>query len=167
MAFSHEVSRHTTDDWLTPPHILEALGPFDLDPCASMQQKWPTAARMLTQRENGITAEWSGRVWLNPPLHEVRRWLRRMAQHGNGIALTFCRTETRAFFESVWPKASALLFLFDRIWFIRAGALVPTRAPAPSVLIAYGRTNAEILRSCAIPGALVGPAISLPDQFVE
>lgn len=23
-----------SDIWLTPPHILDALGPFDLDPCA-------------------------------------------------------------------------------------------------------------------------------------
>lgn len=23
-----------SDDWLTPPEIIEALGPFDLDPCA-------------------------------------------------------------------------------------------------------------------------------------
>ena len=22
------------DEWLTPPHVLQALGPFDLDPCA-------------------------------------------------------------------------------------------------------------------------------------
>ena len=30
--------------WITPPWILRALGPFDLDPCAADQQPWPTAA---------------------------------------------------------------------------------------------------------------------------
>ena len=37
-------STATTHDWLTPPEILEALGPFDMDPCASQFQPSPSGA---------------------------------------------------------------------------------------------------------------------------
>ena len=28
------------NEWLTPPHILRRLGPFDLDPCAPINRPW-------------------------------------------------------------------------------------------------------------------------------
>ena len=31
-------STATTHDWLTPPELLQALGAFDMDPCASQYQ---------------------------------------------------------------------------------------------------------------------------------
>ena len=36
--------RGRTDDWLTPPEIIAALGRFDLDPCASPSRRRPTRA---------------------------------------------------------------------------------------------------------------------------
>lgn len=30
--------RGDTDEWLTPPHILRALGDFDLDPCSPVNR---------------------------------------------------------------------------------------------------------------------------------
>lgn len=32
--------------WLTPPHIIEALGPFDLDPCCPPTMPWRTATQI-------------------------------------------------------------------------------------------------------------------------
>lgn len=32
---SHQSARAKTTTWLTPPELIQALGPFDLDPCAS------------------------------------------------------------------------------------------------------------------------------------
>ncbi|MDR0672754.1 MAG: phage N-6-adenine-methyltransferase [Zoogloeaceae bacterium] len=58
-----------THDWLTPPEILDALGEFDLDPCASEFQPWRTAKKQFTIRDNGLTREWEGRVWCNPLLY--------------------------------------------------------------------------------------------------
>lgn len=37
-----------TDRWLTPPDLVEALGPFDLDPCCEPWMPWRTAARMVS-----------------------------------------------------------------------------------------------------------------------
>ena len=146
----------TTHDWLTPPEILQALGRFDLDPCASEHQPWQTARFHLTIRDDGLSQPWSGRVWCNPPYGPfAARWLERCADHGDAIAFVFARTETAVFQEHVWPKADALLFLRGRVSFRVPGGGRAGPAGAPSVLIAYGKANAEALRDCGIEGAFV------------
>jgi hypothetical protein len=82
--------------------------------------------------------------------------MRRIAGHGDGIALVFARTETSWFFESVWSHAHALLFLRGRIAFIRPCGLVANHnAGGPSVLVAYGKANATSLRRSRIRGVFV------------
>ena len=145
------------DEWLTPPEILYALGAFDLDPCSPISRPWPTASRHLTIMDDGLKQRWSGRVWCNPPYGAATAtWLARCADHGNAIALIFARTETRMFFEHVWPKASGLLFIEGRLHFHHVdGRRAPANSGAPSVLVAYGDNNADSLASCGIPGHLI------------
>jgi hypothetical protein len=144
-----------TDDWLTPRWILDALGPFDLDPCDTAEG-WTGAARHFSWADDGLGRSWDGRVWLNPPYGSVDAWIARLAEHGDGIALTFARTETSWFQASVWQRAEALLFFAGRLHFRRAdGGDQSGNAGAPSVLIAYGPTNAAVLEGCGIPGAFV------------
>jgi hypothetical protein len=154
---SHQSHRAGTTTWLTPPHIIDALGPFDLDPCAA--PGWVTAEKHITLPDDGLTAEWSGRVWLNPPYGaEVWDWLAKLAEHGNGTALIFARTETTGFVREVWGKATALLFLHGRLHFHHAdGTRADANSGAPSVLVAYGDSDAERLGAAVIdlPGAFV------------
>lgn len=150
-------SRCARETWLTPPHIVRALGPFDLDPCAAPSPRpWPTAARHLELPEDGLSVPWAGRVWLNPPYGgELGRWLARLAAHGDGIALVFARTETAAFHAHVWPRAHGLLFLRGRLSFCNPDGRVASNAAAPSVLVAYGRSNAARLQQSGLDGAFV------------
>jgi hypothetical protein len=142
-------------EWLTPPEIVRALGPFDLDPCFSDPRPWDTAAAHYS--EGGLERPWHGRVWLNPPYgQEVWAWLARLADHGDGIALTFARTETQGFCRAVWDRATGVLFLSGRLYFyrpngIRAGA----NSGGPSVLIAYGERNFRALRTSGIAGRVI------------
>lgn len=156
----HQSSAMASDTWLTPPELLTALGPFDLDPCACPEPRpWPTAAVHFTRADNGMLKPWSGRVFLNPPYGGpsiVGPWLRRMASHGNGVALVFARTETDLFHRLIWRQASAVLFLRGRLFFhrpdgVRAGA----NAGAPSCLVAYGSVNVTALERSGIDGHLV------------
>ena len=153
----HQSAKAMKDEWLTPPHILRALGHFDLDPCAPVNRPWDTASTHMTIEDNGLAKPWSGRVWCNPPYGlEAAKWLARLADHGNGIALIFARTETRMFFETVWPKADALLFIEGRLHFHHVdGTRAAANSGAPSVLVAYGASNADALRLCGLPGKFI------------
>lgn len=153
----HQSAAALKDEWLTPRHVLAALGPFDLDPCAPQVRPWDTAARHYTVMDNGLVQPWEGRVWCNPPYGlEAAQWLARCADHGNAMALIFARTETRMFFDHVWPKAQAVLFLEGRLYFHHVcGRRASANAGAPSVLVAYGSANAECLKSCTLAGRYV------------
>lgn len=153
----HQSAAALKDEWLTPRHVLAALGPFDLDPCAPQVRPWDTAARHYTVIDNGLVQPWEGRVWCNPPYGlEAAHWLARCAAHGNAVALIFARTETRMFFDYVWPRAHGLLFLEGRLYFHHVcGRRASANAGAPSVLVAYGSANAECLKSCTLAGRYV------------
>lgn len=146
----------TTHDWLTPPDIIQALGAFDIDPCASQFQPWRTAANQFTIKDDGLARDWVGRVWCNPPYGpHAEKFLKRCAEHGNGIALIFARTETKAFQKYCWSAADAMLFMAGRIKFRLPGGGVSGPAGAPSVLVAYGKNNADALRRSGIAGYVV------------
>lgn len=159
----HHSPAAATTTWLTPPHILAALGgwqSFDLDPCAAPAPRpWPTARRMNAAADgDGLVIPWSGRVWLNPPYTSsaIGDWLARLAAHGRGTALIFARTETAAFEREIWGRASALLFLFGRLHFHRPdGSRAAANCGGPSVLCAYGAEDAARLAACRLPGAFV------------
>ena len=150
----HQSARMKSDVWLTPPNIIEALGPFDLDPCSCDPRPWDTAKRHVALPEDGLASEWVGRVWLNPPYsREAVKWLDKLADHGQGTALIFARTETAWFFSSVWGKATALLFIEGRLHFHRQdGSRAKAHAGAPSVLLAYGYDDAWKLMESGIGG---------------
>lgn len=158
---SHQSARSETNTWFSPPAIFDALGgadSFDLDPCSHVDRPWPTARQHYTQEDNGLLLPWWGRVWLNPPytISLITRFLARMAEHNCGTALIFARTETDPFHRYVWGAASGLLFLRGRLNFHREdGTRAEANGGAPSVLIAYGDDDRDILAAAPIDGAFV------------
>lgn len=150
--------RGRSDEWLTPPEIIEATGPYHLDPCAPVERPWDMAERHFTVNEDGLQQPWEGRVWLNPPYGpETGKWLHRLASHPDGgMALIFARTETEMFHRHAWERANAMLFLEGRLHFYDVtGNRAKHNAGGPSVLIAYGRRNVSSLRVCGLKGMLI------------
>lgn len=154
---AHHRTRGQKDEWLTPPDILKQLGPFDLDPCAPIRRPWPMARKHYTIKDDGLKRQWRGHVWLNPPYGPpavVRPWMKKMAEHDDGIALIFARTETDMFHEFVWDRARALFFFYGRLKFYNIHGVIPVKektgrpgnAGAPSVLVAYGPEAVRRLR---------------------
>lgn len=148
-----------THVWLTPPSILDPLGEFDLDPCAS--ENWPTANLHYTA--DGLERPWSGRVWLNPPYgRNTAAWLKKMADHADGIALVFARTDTKMFQDHVWPHASGVLFLAGRPHFHHAdGTRAKGNCGGPMALISYDHgccsgPNRDILQRAIEKGKIHG-----------
>lgn len=157
---SHTRRSTTTDDWITPQWLIARLGLFDLDPCASPTQPWPCAKNEFRlPKDDGLEKDWTGEVWLNPPYgKQTGKWLKRLAHHKNGMALVFARTETKMFFEEVWPWADSILFLRGRLTFSYpdgTGSPVGHNSGGPSVLIAYGpRSVSRLLKNPSL-GAIV------------
>jgi hypothetical protein len=141
-------------EWLTPPTIIEALGPFDLDPCAHPRQFYRTAKRMIAPPRDGLKARWDGKVWLNPPYgNQIDLWLRKLASHGCGIALVPSRTEVRRWFwPYVWESADAVLFVKGRLFFFKPDGTTSGNSGHGSVLVAYGRSCLIRIRDSAIDG---------------
>lgn len=152
---SHHSARAETTTWLTPPHITSALGEFDLDPCAA--PNWATAKRHIILPEDGLTADWSGRVWLNPPYGMAAwAWLDKLAAHGQGTALIFARTETTGFIKHVWKRATAVMFLHGRLHFHKPdGRRAEMNAGAPSCLVAYGDSDSRALQASTLDGTFI------------
>lgn len=160
----HQSARMEKDEWFTPKWIIDALGPFDLDPCTIMKRPWDTAKTHYTKLGDGLSLPWRCEnlvsrdyVWCNPPYgNQTWKWLQKMARHGNGISLIFARTETEMFHSFVWENATALLFLKGRLHFHHAnGSRAKANAGAPSVLVAYGNYAAKRLKNSGIKGKFI------------
>lgn len=161
----HQSARMKSDVYLTPPEWINALGSFDLDPCCPPDMPWKTAETMWSLPwYDGLQLPWpkDQRVWLNPPFgSEAVKWLRKLADQGQGIALIPARTETEMFYECVWNRADAICFVRSRPYFraaqdttvthvgkeihVRRGEPFPFNSGAPIALVAYGGNNVQAL----------------------
>lgn len=144
------------DEWLTPPGIIRNLGIFDLDPCSPINRPWDTASNHFTILDDGLSKDWFGRVWCNPPYGNVaKQWLKKCSEHNNSMVLIFARTETKMFFDYIWNKADAIFFFKGRLKFHHIDGTQSSSAGAPSVLVAYGKNNVEALRKFKFEGKLI------------
>lgn len=137
-----------TPEHYTPPKIVqlvvECLGTIDLDPCSnSAEHPNVPAAQHFTLADNGLTKEWNGRIYMNPPYgREVDGWVEKLcAEHEAGrvteaIALLPSRTDTQWFLRlrDYW-----CCFIEGRLTFI--GNTVG--APFPSAVFYLGEDEAK------------------------
>lgn len=144
--------------WLTPPEIIDALGPFDLDPCCPPTMPWRTATQMVHWPDDGLKVDWTGkRVWLNPPYgREAMPFLRKMAKNKTGgILLIFARTDTSAWQDLIFPFAYGIMFLRGRLRFHKPNGTPGETATAPSALVAYSEQDFARLRNAGLIGAFL------------
>jgi hypothetical protein len=142
-----------TTTWLTPKWIIDELGPFDLDPCAApLPRPFPTAETMNSLPTDGLSIDWGGRVWLNPPYGaDAVHWVRKLETHGNGIALIFARFDA-AWFQGLIERNGVFL-MAGRVRFLKAdGTESKNTAGAPSCLIPFGRYNVGRILCSSIKG---------------
>lgn len=157
MNTSFERSAKASDEWYTPKHIIDSLGEFDLDPCAPVQPLWQTAKVMYNKNDDGLKRNWRGRVWLNPPYSRplIELFLKKKAEHNNGIALLFNRLDSVMMQDVVLKNATAMKFLRKRIKFFRPDGTEGGSPGCGSVLFAFGKENAKILKENTLPGMFI------------
>lgn len=164
MAKNFNLNTENNDTWLTPPELIKALGEFDLDPCTPENMPWQTAKKMLCKERDGdgLTAEWKGRVWCNPPYgRETFKWLEKLAAHGRGIALIFARTDTKGFHEQVFQKAKGIFFFKGRIKFYKADGTQGIAPNAASCLVAYSVNDCLEIKNALRLGLIDGHFLAI------
>ncbi|KKL67014.1 hypothetical protein LCGC14_2139190, partial [marine sediment metagenome] len=130
------------NDWRTPRQYLDAartvLGEIDLDPCADAEHRVPAKAH-YTQKQNGLSRGWAGKVYMNPPYgRELPDWVVKLCLEytassvTDAIALVPARTDTE-WFRALrdYPRC----FIFGRLKF--SGH--ENSAPFPSMVVYLGK----------------------------
>lgn len=144
------------DTWLTPRYILAELGDFDLDPCAADANPNWIAPKFYTKDVDGLSTPWTGRVFMNPPFSNTRPWIRKHAEHGQGISLVPAAVESKIWREVVWTRAAAVFLLHGRTRFANPDGSITTGRPLRSVaLIAWTPEDTATLQACRLAGIML------------
>ena len=156
MAAASTLRQGDTDTWLTPRWLLSQLGSFDLDPCASALNPTWICGRYFTEEMDGLSQEWTGRVFMNPPFSNTAKWIHRHADHGNGISLVPASVESQVWRSVVWKTAEAVLLLHGRTRFSRPDGSITTGRPLRSIaLIGWSLHDRDILKGSQLAGVFL------------
>jgi hypothetical protein len=129
------------NEWFTPPENIklarEVLGEIDLDPASHRAAQNTVRARnFFTLQDDGVTKEWRGRVWLNPPYAQpaIGHFIDKLVAEidvgrvTDAILLTHNYTDT-SWFHKAAAFSSRICFTRGRIRFIapHGGVAAPTQ----------------------------------------
>lgn len=127
-------------EWYTLPEFLElvySIMSIDLDPCSPVV---PTVRckKFYTAADDGLTKEWEGNVFLNPPYgRDISKWIDKLVSSylfgrvSNCIALVPVKSDTRWFYE-LSEVCNYFVTLRGRIKFIHPDYGVRTSGTFPS-----------------------------------
>ncbi len=145
---------NTSDDFLTPPDLVKAMGEFDLDPCASHRQQTHLARwQYRFPEDNGLLLPWSGSVFVNPPFSELRTWVERFVLHANGVLLAPARVEVSWFWD-LWRYSDAIFFTKGPVKYLCPEGKAPPRFFG-GAFCAMGQQNAQRLYQIPLKGVMV------------
>jgi hypothetical protein len=156
-----------THEWYTPPHIIESvqavLGTIDLDPCSNAKGYAANvpASKHFTLEDDGLTQEWHGRVFVNPPFGKhLPDWVEKLEREilfgrcQESIILTPARTDTR-WFSSFWNRH--ICWISGRLKFSGASEA----APFATVLVYHGKNPQVFAEIFSRLGRITPPALTL------
>lgn len=139
--FTHESQAAMSVEWYTPEWIFNEIGiEFDIDVCSRQEGiAWIPAKKHFHKENCGLANPWFGTVWCNPPYgKQTPLWLKKMAEHKDGMALVFARTDCGWFHDHV-TTAGAILFMKGRVRFVDGlGVSGGSGAGSGSMLVAWG-----------------------------
>jgi hypothetical protein len=133
-----------TDERYTPKWIFDTLNlEFDLDPCSPVGGiKDAPIKYYYTAEDDGLSKEWFGNVWVNPPFSNPRQFMEKLVEHGNGIGLV--RISQSQWAKDLWNLCDGVILNDKRLKFDRPdGSSVGI--PAVTFMFAFGKANAEAL----------------------
>ena len=122
------IHKHNTgkEEGYTPPKYIEAarkvMGSIDLDPASNeYAQQWVKAKKFYTKEDDGLSKDWQGNIWLNPPYSRgvVNQFVLTLvgSKYNSAIVLTNNSSET-SWGGTLLKYCSAVCFVKGRIKFI-------------------------------------------------
>jgi hypothetical protein len=145
--FSTPVQGVDSDERYTPQWVFDGLGmTFDVDPCSPVDGgDCVPAINKYTLHDDGLSQEWNGTAWVNPPFSNATAWADRFRKHANGVFLGPVA-------NSRW--AVDLERAADLLWLCRDFAFThPThagrRSSMPLMFVAMGVTAVSALQRLA------------------
>lgn len=127
---AHVAQNTGENEWYTPKEHIESarkvMGSIDLDPAScEIANNRVRAAKIYTKEDSGLTGEWSGNVWMNPPYAQplIQLFSDRVSEQfrlgkiGQAIVLVNNATETK-WFQTMAEHSSAACFPKSRIRFL-------------------------------------------------
>ena len=168
-------TKKNTDCWYTPPDIvelvLETLGWIDLDPCADNHKHLPAKAH-YTEADDGLTREWPGKVFMNPPYSSPSKWVAKLqAEFDSGrvteaIALVPAATDTK--WLSPLLNTQAICFWKGRIKFLDTDYQPKLPARQSHVLVYWGAESAKFKQGFEKRGTVFIPEVApCPESTID
>jgi hypothetical protein len=156
-----------TEEWYTPPAIVErvraVLGSITLDPASDpIPQAWIRAERYFTQADEGLSKEWAGRVFLNPPYNgSSAEWAAKLiVEYGAGrveqAVMLVNSAHGYKWYESLWTSFPVCC-LRDRLRFIKPNGEPGGQAKKGQTLIYFGRDVERFARVFEDLGRILFP----------
>ena len=134
----------------TPEYIHKALGPFDMDPCAGENTNIGKVNYALERGEDGLSLEWNGFVYCNPPFSKKKEWIAKMIAHGDGI-LVLPERGSAPWFGPLAMAAGFYFVMGEKINF-EGGS---SSNNVGSVLFPFGFKARQRIRESELPGHVV------------
>lgn len=151
----------TEDAYATKPELwrplADSLGGFNVDPASGAESEH-IADTVYTAEDDGLSQEWHGNVWLNPPFSDKTDWYRKAVNEVNAgnartvVALAPVDTSTQ-WFQNWFGRAGYICWLEGRDWYVASGS--PSFNTAVGV---FGQYNSELLEVLERKGTLTEPS---------
>ena len=145
MKSNNRVGYTPANEYYTPAWIFEGMAlRFDLDVCSPKDHVTAVPAdKFYTIDDDGLSSDWTGRVWMNPPYSSPTEWIDKFIEHGNGVCLV-AMSRSKAFLR-LWDAVDGMVALTSNLSFItpegkKKGIFMPC------AIAAIGADNVEGLK---------------------